>query len=226
MPHPFAKMWDAGTPVKPSLADRIKLLVRGNAQLRKKLVETIRMLERDVRRLNATLSTYEGMQKSLENDIRAALREGQEDRARALANALAAVGRYKRVVHLMKLCFELIAARLKAVLVVGDVVSHLGPLFKMLKIVGPMVSKFMPGLESSLYQVEEVLDGLMSETDMVFEAAVPVALESKEARDILEAAKLSVEHEADLGLPDLPEPDLLGQAGLRQRAKKAGGEIL
>lgn len=203
----FASAWgltDERLP-KLSLKDRLKLLIRGKAKLRQKVVEAVRTLERDIRHLNATLGRYESMRRSLEIELKKAVRGGEEDRAKALANSLAAVLQYRKLVFTMKLCFELMAARLKIVLEVGDAMNQIGPLLKMLKVVAPLVANFMPTLGESIEQVQDTLVELVQEMDLTFTSVTPMELESPEAANLLEAVKMSVEQEADLELPELPE---------------------
>ena len=221
MPSSFVRAWGSGGLPKPGLADRLRMLINRNPQLRLKIVQAIRVLERDVRRLNATLERFENMEKRYEEEAKDAARAGKEDVLKALANSIAAIRNYKRVVMFMKICFELICAKLRIVLETGDVVAAVSPVSKIIKVVGPVVAKVMPQLEGSITMVRDVLDTLTNNIDFVTESVVPIELESKEARDIFEAIKLAVEQEADLALPEV-EVDIEGspvrrREGLRNR---------
>jgi len=218
----FARAWGrAGLP-KPGLGERLKVLLKRNPQLRLKVMRTIRALEKDIRRLNAALAKFEAMEKEYEAKAKEALRAGRENLAKALANSIATIRDYTKIILFMKICFEGICARLKLVFEMGNIMVDLTPLRDIVKIVGPVVAKFMPQVEGSLGMVRDVLDTLVSEMEDISNTITPVELQNEDASKILEALSISIEREADQVLPDI-EVELQDAVGHREKIRGRGG---
>ncbi|RLI36638.1 hypothetical protein DRO60_05475, partial [Candidatus Bathyarchaeota archaeon] len=205
MPDSFEGMWgpkDAKLP-KPTWKERLKMLLRNDVNLRQKMMNLIQTLERDVRRLNVTVNKYETLAKNLQVELLKAVREGSQERAKAISNVIHMVRQHRAVVFYMKLCFEQIAYRLRLILDIGDIMSEVGPIIKLLKHVAPLITSFTPQLQNRLYAIQDVLTSLTGMMEEVAINAMPTELESKEAADIYEAAVWTVEQESDMKLPDL-----------------------
>ena len=216
----FADAWGGDPVISPSLSERIRMAIRGTGHLRRKMVATIRLLERDVKRLNSTISRFDAMELSLTGQAKTALLEGDNERAWALSNEIANVRMLKKLLTTLSLYFEQMASRLRMILTIGDAARHFGPLLKTLRAASPIVAKVMPQLGGTLSRVSDVLEDIVNITRDVFDSVGPMGFQNEEAERILRALKLSVEHEADMDLPDVEE----GLEELRpQRARRRIG---
>ncbi|HDJ26499.1 MAG TPA: hypothetical protein ENF34_04215 [Candidatus Bathyarchaeota archaeon] len=197
------------------------MLLNRNPRLRLKVTRAIRALEKDIRRLNATLARFEAMEKEYEEKAKKAAVAGRESMVKALANSIATIREHIKVVMFMKMCFESICARLKMIFELGNVMSDITPLRNIVKLVGPVVAKFMLQLEQSIDLVSETLDVLVDEMEGISSAVTPVELESEEAAKILEAINLSVGREAERALPEL-DLDLEEPVHHREKLRNRG----
>jgi len=213
----FTRAWGRDDIPDLSLADKIRLAALGKGRLRKRVLETMRRLEKCSRRLGAVLSRFESMEMNVKARMKEAYLNGNEVLAKALANEAANIEQAVENISLLKILFEQMVMRFNIILTVGDVTSQLGPLRKLLGVAAPMVAKVMPKLTEELVGVKETLEMLAGETDMSVHQAVPVQLTSKRAADIYEALSLTVERDEALGLPEA------SGRGIRGRRKVGGG---
>ncbi len=213
----FTRAWGRDDIPDLSLADKIRLAALGKGRLRKRVLETMRRLEKCSRRLGALLSRFESMEMNVKARMKEAYLNGNEVLAKALANEAANIEQAVENISLLKILFEQMVMRFNIILTVGDVTSQLGPLRKLLRVAAPMVARVMPKLTDELVNVKETLEMLAEETDMSAHQAVPVQLTSRRAADIYEALSLTVEQDEALGLPEA------SGRRVRGRGKVGGG---
>lgn len=212
----FRRMWGkkgAGKGLR--LRDKLRLLIR-NASVREKIVEMRRTLNRDVRYLETELGRFRAMEKNLTARLKKALVEGDKPIAGVLSNELVNLKRVIDVMDKIRAAFEQISMRLGLMLQVGDVATTIIEIKPAIRVIIPLVETMMPQFLNDVLQVDEFLDDIMNETEMNVGEALPTEPMSEEARQLLEALKLTVRHEEELGLPEGPSP-------AAPRARRVGG---
>ena len=204
MPKSFSDIWGRRSSPRLSLKDSLKIAIRGKLGLRKKVLEVIVALKKCTRFLNSKIASFRSMTARALNEAKRAYLEGDEERAKMFLNEAALVKRTERLMCFLKMCLEIMVNRLEMTVAVGDVLSNVKPVLKLMKVMGPLVSAALPELQDHMIFVQDVLEQICSEAEINITSTVPVELENKEAMDLYEALKLSVEKEAELGLPELP----------------------
>ncbi len=204
----FADIWGGKSSLKLGLKDRVKLAVRGKANLKKKISEALVNLRQCVRKLTAKIGEFNALRKAAMEEAKKAFAEGDEERAKMFTNEAVFVGRLGRTLSYLKFCLELIMNRLAMALMIGDALATVEPLKRLIRIVAPLINSVMPSMGRDMSFLQEALEQLEEITNMTAGPMVPTELTSKEAADLYEAIKLSAEKDLELALPDL----LNGQA--------------
>ena len=213
----FRRMWGRRDITRgPGLRDKIRMLVRGGS-IRERLVEARKKLDRDIRYLEMELSRFRALKENIAARLKKAIANGDRAIAGVLSNEIVNL---RKIIHIMdkiRASFEKISMRIGLMLRVGDVATSISEVRPMIKTIIPLVAKMVPNFLDDVLQVDEVLDDLMSGTEMDIGGMLPTEPMSEEARQIMKAAELAVRHEEELGLPEEPSPAVVS------RAKKVGG---
>ena len=107
-----------------------------------------------------------------------------------------------------KLAMEQIKIRLNTITELGDVVVTLSPCMSLIKGLAPSLSSFMPGINTSMQDMSNMLNDLMSSSSLPAESAYVPNETNQDITAILEEAHTVLEGKTKSNMPEPPTANL------------------
>ncbi len=192
-----------------SISQKVFGKVKPDTPLKNRIGAAQEKLGQQIAKLDSIHGKLQKKHDALFNKVVACQRTNNHACARAYANELAQVKKIRDMVGGAKLSIERVQVRLNTVSQLGDVMVTLSPCMSVIKDLSGSLGGIMPEASSSMQNMSEMLDGIITgSTVSGGEAAAPASVESNaETRAILEEAHAVIEGRVKSNLPDLP-PDL------------------
>lgn len=199
----FARKWGDRRP-KKTLAERLKETARPSRPLKPRLNKAIKRLEIQIQKLDQAGERFSRRDKSIFEKIVKAYTKHDMTRANVFANELAEIRRMEKVIMHTGLALEQIVLRLHTVSELGDVVSNLGPIVKVLGVVRSGMANIFPEADREFGQIGDILGGIMIEAGQSTGTAIDFNTANEDANKILTEASAVAEQKIKEKLPDLP----------------------
>jgi division protein CdvB (Snf7/Vps24/ESCRT-III family) len=160
-----------------------------NTQLSK-----LRMLERK----------FSNMDDKFSVEISTLMKNGNNARAKALANELVNIRRIKNITRNMNLTLEMLVIRFSTLKDFGMIMNTIEPTIDMIKSIQLDISAIVPAANGVLSEMSEVSSEVLSESTKINgNFAIPTSVDS-DALDILTEIESVMEQDAKTKLPEIP----------------------
>lgn len=203
MSEGFARKWreEEG---QTSFYTKIKEAVRPAGPLKPRLNHAIRRIELHIQRLEKAENRFSERDKSLFAKIVKAYQRRDMIRANVFASELTEMRKMEKMIVHARLALEQIVLRLRTVSELGDVVTTLAPTVDVLRNVKKGISGIMPGADSELEQIGNLLNGIILDAGHGGELNINFEATNDDAQKILNEAATIAEEKIKEELPKIP----------------------
>ncbi len=180
----------------------------------------LRMLEKKFRSMDDNFSS----------EISQFVRNGNNARAKALANELVNIRRIRNITRSMNLTLEMLIIRFSTIKDFGTIMNTINPTIDMIKDIQLDISTIVPAANGALSEMSEVSSEVLN-TSMKIEGyyAVPSSIDS-DALDILSEVESAMEKDTKNKLPEVPteinEPIIQSSDNIKERRLFRESEVL
>ncbi len=180
-----------------SARDPLKLIgLRKEDNLKPKIASTIKEIELHRRELETLRAKLEQRRKSLfETTVRAMMAK-DKSKAAVYANEWAELRKVGKVVYASELALTQVVLRLESIVDVGDVMSHLGTAFKVLRKVNKTVTELVPSLDQASDEISSALTQTMAEMGNV-SPSISLNIQTESGEELVEQARRLAEERAE-----------------------------
>ena len=187
-----------------NLSQKVFGKIKPDTPINNKIEVAQKQLQEQITRLEGT---HEKLQRNHDNVFRKiveAKKIRNDSRAKAYAIELQEIRKIKNVIGETKLAMEQIQLRLKTVSELGDVVVTLSPCMSLIKGLAPAISSFMPGINTSMQDVSNMLGDLMSNSTLSTGSMFEHNETSDDIKTILDEAHTILETKTKSNMPIPP----------------------
>ena len=178
--------------------------VRPEATLKNKIDDAGKKMEYQILRLEQTHNKLQQNHDNLFKKIVDAKQTRNESKAMTYAIELVEVKKAKNKISEAKLAMEQIKIRLGTVSELGDIVVTLSPCMSLIKGLAPAISSFMPGINTSMQDVSNMLGDLMSNSTLSTGSMFEHNETSDDIKTILDEAHTILETKTKSNMPIPP----------------------
>lgn len=147
---------------------------------------------------------FSNMDSKFSAEISNLMKNGNNARAKALANELVNVRRIKNITRNMNLTLEMLVIRLSTLKDFGVIMDTLEPTVDMIKNIQLDISSIVPAASGVLSEMSEVSSEVLNESTRIDgNYAIPTCVDS-DALDILTEIESAMEQDAKTKLPEIP----------------------
>lgn len=161
--------------------------------------------------VNTQLSKLKMLERKFSNmddrfsvEISTLMKNGNNARAKALANELVNIRRIKNITRNMNLTLEMLVIRFSTLKDFGMIMNTIEPTIDMIKSIQLDISAIVPAANGVLSEMSEVSSEVLSESTKISgNYAIPTSVDS-DALDILTEIESVMEQDAKTKLPEIP----------------------
>lgn len=161
--------------------------------------------------VNTQLSKLKMLERKFSNmddkfsvEISTLMKNGNNARAKALANELVNIRRIKNITRNMNLTLEMLVIRFSTLKDFGMIMNTIEPTIDMIKSIQLDISAIVPAAVAVLSEMSEVSSEVLSESTKISgNYAIPTSVDS-DALDILTEIESVMEQDAKTKLPEIP----------------------
>ena len=147
---------------------------------------------------------FSNMDSKFSAEISNLMKNGNNARAKALANELVNVRRIKNITRNMNLTLEMLVIRFSTLKDFGVIMDTLEPTVDMIKNIQLDISSIVPAASGVLSEMSEVSSEVLNESTRIDgNYAIPTCVDS-DALDILTEIESAMEQDAKTKLPEIP----------------------
>jgi division protein CdvB (Snf7/Vps24/ESCRT-III family) len=147
---------------------------------------------------------FSNMDDKFSNEISNLMKNGNNSRAKALANELVNIRRIKNITRNMNLTLEMLVIRFSTLKDFGMIMDTIEPTVDMIKNIQLDISSIVPAANGVLSEMSEISSEVLNESTRIDgNYAIPTTVDS-DALDILTEIESVMEHDAKTKLPEIP----------------------
>lgn len=147
---------------------------------------------------------FSSMDDKLSIEISNLLKDGNNARAKALANELVNIRRMKNITRNMNLTLEMLVIRFSTLKDFGMIMDTIEPTVDMIKNIQREISTIVPAANGVLSEMSQVSSEVLNERAKIDgKYAIPTSIDS-DALDILSEVESVMEQDAKMKLPEIP----------------------
>ena len=179
-----------------SARDPLKLIgLRREDSLKPKIASTIKEIELHRRELENLRVKLDQRRKSLFDTTVKAMMSKDKSKAAVYANEWAELRKVGKVVYASELALTQVVLRLESIVDVGDVMSHLGMAFKVLRKVNKTVQGLVPSIDQASTEINTALTETMAEMGNV-SPTISLNIQTESGEELVEQARKLAEERA------------------------------
>jgi division protein CdvB (Snf7/Vps24/ESCRT-III family) len=180
-----------------SARDPLKFIgLRKDDNVKPKIASTIKEIELHRRELENLRVKLDQRRKSLFETTVKAMMTKDKSKAAVYANEWAELRKVGKVVYASELALTQIILRLESIVDVGEVMSHLGMAFKVLRKVNKTVQGLVPSLDQASEEINTALTETMAEMGNV-SSSISLNIHSESGEELVEQARKLAEERAE-----------------------------
>ena len=149
---------------KASASDKLKETLRPQGPLKPRIETAVNKLQLQTSKLDTLISKMNERDASLFRRVVDAMQRHDADSAKVLSNELAEVRKISKTLSGAKMALEQVSMRLSTIHDMGDAMVALGPAMASIKGLKPSLGRFVPGADSEISNMQNLLGGLMTES--------------------------------------------------------------
>src|SRR5918996_239078 len=147
---------------------------------------------------------FSNMDDKFSNEISNLMKNGNNARAKALANELVNIRRIKNITRNMNLTLEMLVIRFSTLKDFGVIMDTIEPTVDMIKNIQLDISSIVPAANGVLSEMSEISSEVLNESTRIDgNYAIPTSVDS-DALDILTEIESVMEQDAKTKLPEIP----------------------
>ena len=147
---------------------------------------------------------FSNMDDKFSNEISNLMKNGNNARAKALANELVNIRRIKNITRNMNLTLEMLVIRFSTLKDFGMIMDTIEPTVDMIKNIQLDISSIVPAANGVLSEMSEISSEVLNESTRIDgNYAIPTSVDS-DALDILTEIESVMEQDAKTKLPEIP----------------------
>lgn len=147
---------------------------------------------------------FSNMDDKFSNEISNLMKNGNNARAKALANELVNIRRIKNITRNMNLTLEMLVIRFSTLKDFGMIMDTIEPTVDMIKNIQLDISSIVPAANGVLSEMSEISSQVLNESTKIDgNYAIPTSVDS-DALDILTEIESVMEQDAKTNLPEIP----------------------
>lgn len=180
-----------------SVRDPLRFIgLRKDDNLKPKIASTIKEIELHRRELENLRVKLDQRRKSLFDTTVKAMMTKDQSKAAVYANEWAELRKVGKVVYASELALTQVVLRLESIVDVGDVMSHLGMAFKVLRRVNKTVQGLVPSLDQASDEINAALSETMAEMGNV-SPSISLHIQTESGEELIEQARKLAEERAE-----------------------------
>ena len=164
--------------------------------MKPKIASTIKEIELHRRELENLRVKLEQRRKSLFETTVKAMMAKDRSKASVYANEWAELRKVGKVVYASELALTQVVLRLESIVDVGEVMSHLGMAFKVLRKVNKTVQGLVPSLDQASDEINNTLTETMAEMGNV-SPSISLNIQTESGEELVEQARKLAEERAE-----------------------------
>ena len=187
-----------------SLSEKVLDKVKPGTSLKNRINDSQKKLQLQISRLDDAHKKLQLNHDRIFKKIVDAKLSRNESGARSYAVELHELRKVKKMIGGAKLAMEQVQLRLNTVSELGDIVVTLSPCMSLIKGLAPAISSFMPGINTSMQDVSNMLGDLMSNSTLSTGSMFEHNETSDDIKTILDEAHTILETKTKSNMPIPP----------------------
>ncbi|HVX02336.1 MAG TPA: hypothetical protein VHA09_04215 [Nitrososphaera sp.] len=159
----FDKNW-SNNQNKASASDRLRESLRPQEPLKPRIEMAVNKLQLQTSKLDTMITKLNERDAALFRRVVDAMQRHDADTAKVLSNELAEVRKISKTLGNAKMAIEQVNMRLSTVHDLGDAMVALGPAMASIKGLKSGLTRFMPGADAEIGNMQNLLNGIMMES--------------------------------------------------------------
>lgn len=149
---------------RAAVGDKLKEALTPQGPLKPRIETAVNKLQLQTSKLETMIAKLNERDASLFRRVVDAMQRHDADSAKVLSNELAEVRKISKTLGQAKLALEQVSMRLSTIHDLGDAMVALGPAMSSIKGLKPGLGRFVPGADSEINNMQELLGGIMTES--------------------------------------------------------------
>jgi division protein CdvB (Snf7/Vps24/ESCRT-III family) len=158
----FDKNWSNHN--RAAVGDKLKEALAPQGPLKPRIETAVNKLQLQTSKLETMIAKLNERDASLFRRVVDAMQRHDADSAKVLSNELAEVRKISKTLGQAKLALEQVSMRLSTIHDLGDAMVALGPAMSSIKGLKPGLGRFVPGADTEINNMHELLGGIMTES--------------------------------------------------------------
>ncbi|MCI0557454.1 MAG: hypothetical protein MN733_03085 [Nitrososphaera sp.] len=158
----FDKNWSNQN--RASASDKLKESLSPQGPLKPRIEAAVNKLQLQTSKLDTMITKLNERDASLFRKVVDSMQRHDTDSAKVLSNELAEVRKISRTLGGAKMALEQVSMRLSTIHELGDAMVAIGPAISSIKNLKPGLSRFVPGADSEINNMQNLLSGIMMES--------------------------------------------------------------
>jgi division protein CdvB (Snf7/Vps24/ESCRT-III family) len=158
----FDKNWSNQS--RAGASEKLKESLRPQSPLRPKIETAVNKLQLQTSKLDTMITKLNERDASLFRRVVDTMQRHDTDSAKVLSNELAEVRKISKTLGQAKMALEQVSMRLSTIHDMGDAMVALGPAMDSIKGLKPSLGRFVPGADSEINNMQNLLGSIMTES--------------------------------------------------------------
>ncbi len=158
----FDKNWSSQN--RANAGEKLKESLRPQGPLKPRIETAVNKLQLQTSKLDTMITKLNERDASLFRRVVDSMQRHDTDSAKVLSNELAEVRKISKTMGQAKMALEQVSMRLSTIHDMGDAMVALGPAMASIKGLKPSLARFVPGADSEINNMQNLLGSLMIES--------------------------------------------------------------
>lgn len=189
---------------KPNMSERIKQNIGPQQPLKPRIELAKNKIQAQNQKLETILEKLRSKEKSLFNQVVAALQRHDTQQGKMISNEIAQVRKTTKMISQLKMALEQIQLRLESTIDLGDVMVAIGPAMGALTRVRSGLSGVMPEVDRELGEINGVFSDIMMSAGSMGSTSFAFDASGEEVDKILAEAGAVAEQRMTDNFPNVP----------------------
>lgn len=158
----FGRNWSSQS--RAGASDKLKESLRPQGPLKPRIETAVNKLQLQTSKLDTMITKLNERDASLFRRVVDSMQRHDTDSAKVLSNELAEVRKISKTLGQAKMALEQVTMRLSTIHDMGDAMVALGPAIASIKGLKPSLGRFVPGADSEINNMHNLLGSIMTES--------------------------------------------------------------
>lgn len=158
----FGRNWSSQS--RAGASDKLKESLRPQGPLKPRIETAVNKLQLQTSKLDTMITKLNERDASLFRRVVDSMQRHDTDSAKVLSNELAEVRKISKTLGQAKMALEQVSMRLSTIHDMGDAMVALGPAIASIKGLKPSLGRFVPGADSEINNMHNLLGSIMTES--------------------------------------------------------------